>query len=259
MIHPWIIAHRGDHRRHIENTLEAFYEAFKQGAQFVELDIQMSKDQVLYVFHDDTPRRFTSCDKPLCHMTSDEIDSLNLQQSHLDQEGSNWDKPSSQIIRFHKFLEYFATKACYYEIKVPSHQWHKNTYLEALGEKILHSLSLHEIHCDSFLASFHPLMGEILLKNKSTFPYARIFDHNEDFEGQFKDLPRLSTTMSEKRIDYLSLSWKNIVQPRMDEFFQLDKSNIMLWDIKGDEFQTLKNEPNARETFKALISDTFFM
>ncbi|MDO5423785.1 MAG: glycerophosphodiester phosphodiesterase [Eubacteriales bacterium] len=52
-------AHRGASGYAPENTLEAFELAAKQGADGVELDIQLSKDGELVVMHDETVDRVT--------------------------------------------------------------------------------------------------------------------------------------------------------------------------------------------------------
>jgi len=48
----WIIAHRGASTDERENTLPAFERAIAVGADFVELDVQVSADGALVVFHD---------------------------------------------------------------------------------------------------------------------------------------------------------------------------------------------------------------
>jgi glycerophosphoryl diester phosphodiesterase len=51
---PWIIAHRGASRDRPENTIAAFDEALRQGADGIELDVQLSRDEVPVVYHDRT-------------------------------------------------------------------------------------------------------------------------------------------------------------------------------------------------------------
>lgn len=50
----WVIAHRGASRDCPENTLAAFDEALRQGADGIELDLQLSRDGVPVVYHDKT-------------------------------------------------------------------------------------------------------------------------------------------------------------------------------------------------------------
>lgn len=49
---PLIVAHRGASIERTENTIDAFVEARDQGADWVELDVRLSADDVLVVHHD---------------------------------------------------------------------------------------------------------------------------------------------------------------------------------------------------------------
>jgi len=57
---PLIIAHRGASVKAPENTLAAFELAFEMGADGIELDVMLSKDEQLVVIHDDTVDRTTN-------------------------------------------------------------------------------------------------------------------------------------------------------------------------------------------------------
>ena len=61
-----------------ENSLAAFRRAALRGYA-VELDLQLSRDGVVYVFHDYDTGRMTGHSGKLSEMTSDEIDSLRLE------------------------------------------------------------------------------------------------------------------------------------------------------------------------------------
>lgn len=51
-----LIAHRGAPRRYRENTLPSFAQAIAQGAQYVELDVHLTRDGQLVVHHDPVVR-----------------------------------------------------------------------------------------------------------------------------------------------------------------------------------------------------------
>ena len=51
-VRPLVVAHRGASHDRLENTVEAFAEARVQGAEWVELDVRLSADDVLMVHHD---------------------------------------------------------------------------------------------------------------------------------------------------------------------------------------------------------------
>ncbi len=60
---PTLIAHRGASAYAPEHTLEAYRLAMKQGADFVEPDLQVTKDAVLVCLHDTTLERTTDVRK----------------------------------------------------------------------------------------------------------------------------------------------------------------------------------------------------
>ena len=49
---PWNIAHRGGAALNPENTLAAFADAVARGADGAELDVQLTRDGAVVVFHD---------------------------------------------------------------------------------------------------------------------------------------------------------------------------------------------------------------
>ena len=51
-MNPLVIAHRGASAAEPENTLRAFDLAIKQGAQMIELDLQLTRDNHVVVIHD---------------------------------------------------------------------------------------------------------------------------------------------------------------------------------------------------------------
>lgn len=74
-----------------ENTLEAFREAGRRGFQMVELDVQLSKDGIPIVFHDDDLLRLAGRPDKVSDLTASEIKKLakapSLEEVLLDREG----------------------------------------------------------------------------------------------------------------------------------------------------------------------------
>ena len=56
---PLIMGHRGFQARYPENTMVSFLAAEEAGAQFVELDVTLTRDNQVAVMHDDTVDRTT--------------------------------------------------------------------------------------------------------------------------------------------------------------------------------------------------------
>ena len=74
-------AHRGLHGGGVpENSLEAFDLACQKGYG-IELDVQLSRDGKVMVFHDYTLVRMTGCDKKLCELDASELGELRLNGS----------------------------------------------------------------------------------------------------------------------------------------------------------------------------------
>ena len=69
----WVIAHRGASEDERENTIPAFERAIELGADYVELDVQVSADGALVVFHDLDLDRLTPLRGPLRRRRLDEL------------------------------------------------------------------------------------------------------------------------------------------------------------------------------------------
>lgn len=75
----YIIAHRGiyDNETIYENTLESFEEAIKQNLT-IELDIRLTKDKKIIVFHDSNAKRITKQNKIVEENTYKELNHQNI-------------------------------------------------------------------------------------------------------------------------------------------------------------------------------------
>jgi glycerophosphoryl diester phosphodiesterase len=72
-----IFAHRGSSSTHPENTIAAFREAMDVGADAIELDVQMTKDNELVVIHDEALDRTTNGSGMVRDYTLDELKKLD--------------------------------------------------------------------------------------------------------------------------------------------------------------------------------------
>jgi glycerophosphoryl diester phosphodiesterase len=74
---PQLIAHRGGLAHKPENSLSAFKNAISFGVDWIEFDVQQTKDGVLIVFHDETVDRTTSGSGRVEHLTFEQIRALD--------------------------------------------------------------------------------------------------------------------------------------------------------------------------------------
>ena len=74
-----LIAHRGVHNNIDipENTLQAFKNAIKNNIN-IELDVRLTKDNILVVFHDDNLKRMTGINKNMDNITYDGLKDVKL-------------------------------------------------------------------------------------------------------------------------------------------------------------------------------------
>ena len=72
-----VTAHRGESTNHPENTMSAFKGAKEVGADWIELDVQQTKDREIVVSHDSNLSRVTGVNKDIIDMTYEEIDKLD--------------------------------------------------------------------------------------------------------------------------------------------------------------------------------------
>lgn len=72
-----LIAHRGIHYTFLENTLLAFQQAIKEN-KIIELDVHLTKDHVVVVFHDNSLKRIFNINKDIKDLTLEEIRKLKL-------------------------------------------------------------------------------------------------------------------------------------------------------------------------------------
>ena len=75
---PWIAGHRGAAADALENTVASFLRAVEQGADLVELDAQLTRDDVLVLLHDSTYARVAGSTLSPEHATWDEVAALRL-------------------------------------------------------------------------------------------------------------------------------------------------------------------------------------
>lgn len=82
-----VTAHRGASMYMPENTMPAFEVALEKGADWIELDVQQSKDGQIFVMHDRNFKRTTGVDKFSWELDYDEIRQLDASRlAGADQE-----------------------------------------------------------------------------------------------------------------------------------------------------------------------------
>ena len=76
-----ITAHRGDSSEAPENTIPAFEAAIESGADWIELDVGVTKDGVLVVLHDEDLKRVAGDSRKIGELTFEEVRRLDVGSS----------------------------------------------------------------------------------------------------------------------------------------------------------------------------------
>lgn len=92
-------AHRGFSGKYPENTMLAFEKAIDAGADGIELDVQLTKDGEIVVFHDETVDRTTNGSGKVKDLTLEEIKSLDASYIYTGKFGIN------RIPTLHEYFE----------------------------------------------------------------------------------------------------------------------------------------------------------
>ena len=101
-------AHRGASEYAPENTFLAFYTGMYMGANGIETDVQMTKDGVLVLFHDDTVTRLTGAEGQLSDYTLDQLKQFTFEKDGL----------TDKIVVLEDFLQQFAFRDITFAIEI---------------------------------------------------------------------------------------------------------------------------------------------
>ncbi|MFQ3200074.1 MAG: glycerophosphoryl diester phosphodiesterase [Zhongshania sp.] len=113
------VAHRGWRQHYPENTLIAFTKAIETGAVNIELDIQLSADQVPFVFHDASLMRICQRKGLIWEYTAAELDTFSAAES--DRLGAAFrDNPMCRLSDIVALLQASPKINAYVEIKEES-------------------------------------------------------------------------------------------------------------------------------------------
>ncbi|MBP5242713.1 MAG: glycerophosphodiester phosphodiesterase [Clostridia bacterium] len=164
------IAHRGYHEEGIpENTLLAAENAIKHGYA-IELDVRVTKDKKVIVFHDEYPKRLLGLDGKIGEYTYDEIKDINV----LGVEGAH-------VPLLSEFLEFVNGRTpLLVELKAVLHaKWFVPAAVEILktykGDFVVQSFSpFYLMKLKKIAPEF--MRGQLITKDLSEMPMSDLRD-----------------------------------------------------------------------------------
>lgn len=120
---PVLIGHRGGGGVAPENTLAAIKAGSQSGADFIEIDVQLTRDGVPFIFHDDTPARTTNVEEVFPERANAPITSFTWNELRQLDAGSYFSASyaGEKIPHFDEVAEVLTgTTGVFIEIKSPA-------------------------------------------------------------------------------------------------------------------------------------------
>ncbi|CAM5189219.1 Glycerophosphoryl diester phosphodiesterase OS=Ureibacillus acetophenoni OX=614649 GN=SAMN05877842_101356 PE=4 SV=1 [Ureibacillus acetophenoni] len=115
---PIVLAHRGGAQLAPEHTRPAFEMAYELGVDGFEVDIRLTKDEEIIVFHDDTVDRTTDGTGFVKDYTLHELKELNHGYRFLDLDGNSpYEQEKLSVVTLKELLEDFPTTYINIDIK----------------------------------------------------------------------------------------------------------------------------------------------
>lgn len=126
-----IYAHRGSSGTHAENTMAAFIEAEQAGADGIEFDLHLSKDDELVVIHDPTVNRTTNGKGKVKDKTLNELKQLKAGKKFL------FFRKKDRIPTFDEVLQWARLNEMKLNIEIKYDQGEDNQIEEKVIKKVL--------------------------------------------------------------------------------------------------------------------------
>ncbi|MFD2630760.1 glycerophosphodiester phosphodiesterase [Oceanobacillus kapialis] len=115
-MHTKIFAHRGASKYAPENTMPAFDLALKQGADGIETDVQLTKDGVPVLIHDENVRRTSNGKGLVKDLTFKQLQTLDM-GSWFSNEFAG-----TQIVSLESFLKWIKDKPIHLNIELKNNK-----------------------------------------------------------------------------------------------------------------------------------------
>jgi glycerophosphoryl diester phosphodiesterase len=168
MTKPLIIAHRGTSGDAPENTLIAFQKALDANADGIELDVQLSADNIPMVFHDKTLKRVGNRRDRLTDLTAAELGKIDV-GSWFNAKNPDKFNPEFSAQTVPKLAQVFdlmkpRNKRIYVELKCKKNE--SASLVKAVGELI----DKYELVENTVVLSFN---HSALIELKQTFPHIK--------------------------------------------------------------------------------------
>lgn len=207
-----LIAHRGifNNKDVPENSLKAFQKAIEKG-NIIELDVHLTKDNKVVVFHDDNLKRMTGVDGRLVDFTYPELQKLKLLNT------------DERIPTLEEVLELINGKVpVIIELKYDRKPGELETYLAKI---------LDNYNGKFAVKSFHPLIIRWFKKNRPN--YIRGLLVGKSYNNFLEKILSKNLFLALSNPDFISVDIKALDEPKIQKL--LKKYFSLGWTVRNKE------------------------
>lgn len=148
---PILVAHRGYSGRFPENTLQAYKAAYEHGARYMELDLQMTRDEVVVLHHDTSLARMANVEQDVRDLTLAEF----LSHAAAYEQKFGQQHAQNEFTSFHEYCRWASQCGdvrTFVEVKQESID---RFGIPLLFERIQHDIDAFELSSMSIIISFN--------------------------------------------------------------------------------------------------------
>ena len=233
---PAFISHRGANRIYPENTMAAFKEAYRLGLNWIELDVQLSEDNVLFIFHDDNAKRLTGDDRQIRSLSWPEIARLSVSEKSLSEKGA------FPIPNLREYLNWMATAHDLYsniELKIAegaSHYYQKKLLIALFS--LLDDYP--RLTSRILLSSFSPFIVNAIAKSRKALALGLLVHVESWNKISDKMFDAVKTTYHNARCCFLGINDRALDREKVD-FLQRNFGHLAIYGDDALSDDAVKN------------------
>ncbi len=233
-----VIAHRGASGEYPENTILACDKAFEMGADIVEIDVQMTKDAQLVIFHDRDAMRVANDPRGMADLTYREAKELDV--------GAWKGYPKINPPFLEEILER-DYPSLIIELKPQNFFLEKNFYLE---KRLLTHLDRYNADLGKGYISVRTVESYAFLREQSSYPIGLM--QKKRSPGEFIEL------VKNHEIQFSQIRWKTFDEIHWDALketgtkitcFYADSQKEWETLVKRNVYGILTNYPDRLRTY----------
>ena len=218
---PKIIAHRGVTRNDLENTLPAYHQAFSDGADGLEIDVRLSKDEKPIIFHDEDTSRLFKKNLEIKNTTFFELKAL----------GNN----ENRIPLLDEVLDFLPqNKECFIEIKS-----------DANTVPFLDKLKIEKKNI-----TFLSFDKNVVVALKKRFPNKLVFQSFHMLQIERYGIKKILEFYKNGNSDGLSIDIRGLSNKTIDKILE-KKIDLIIWTLNSME----RLKELSKKNIRAIITD----